>query len=266
MILVDELKNIGLSEKEAKVYLAVLELAQASVMEIADKADVNRATTYVILDSLVKKGLCSAVEHDKKTYYAASAPESLESIFELQKREISEKQNHFKYILSDLQMINNLQKDKPVIKFFEGKQGILNSLLELYDVSKDITDKQEPIRMVYPRDKSPEFFSEEENKKYRSIRLKRNIKSKVLCTSSGEVKSTPDGERLRISPEEFPVSCDLNIYGDVVRIASLGKRLSSVLIKDKEIANTLKSVFDLAWEAAKARAEKDKQGNTNEIK
>ena len=45
MTLDKELQKIGLSEKEAKVYLAALELGQASVQNIARKAEVNRATT-----------------------------------------------------------------------------------------------------------------------------------------------------------------------------------------------------------------------------
>ena len=47
MSLVTHLKNIGLGDKAAKVYLAMLELGPASVLEIAAKASVNRPTTYL---------------------------------------------------------------------------------------------------------------------------------------------------------------------------------------------------------------------------
>ena len=85
MELAYELQKIGLSHKEAKVYLANLELGQSSVQNIAKKASVNRATTYVILNSLIEKGLCSTFMQNKKTFYAASDPEQLETIFETQK-------------------------------------------------------------------------------------------------------------------------------------------------------------------------------------
>ena len=51
------LKNIGLSPKEAKVYLAVLKLKKGLITSIAEQAGVNRTTTYDILEYLNKKGL-----------------------------------------------------------------------------------------------------------------------------------------------------------------------------------------------------------------
>lgn len=42
MSLVNHLKNAGLADKEAKVYLAMLELGPSPVLPIAAKAGVNR--------------------------------------------------------------------------------------------------------------------------------------------------------------------------------------------------------------------------------
>ena len=41
-----ELQEIGLNEKEAKVYLATLELGQSVVQDIAKKAGVNRDNLF----------------------------------------------------------------------------------------------------------------------------------------------------------------------------------------------------------------------------
>ncbi|MBI4087815.1 TrmB family transcriptional regulator, partial [Candidatus Kaiserbacteria bacterium] len=65
-----ELEDLGLSEKEARVYLAALELGQNTAERIAKQASVNRSTTYVQLDSLMKMGLISTHEEDKKTLFA----------------------------------------------------------------------------------------------------------------------------------------------------------------------------------------------------
>ena len=58
---IQDLQQIGLTEKEAKVYLAALELGEKAVQVIAQKAGVNRATTYFILESLIEKGLQRAI-------------------------------------------------------------------------------------------------------------------------------------------------------------------------------------------------------------
>ena len=51
------LQSLGFSEKEATVYVALLELGRGTVTEIARRAGINRTTGYDILDSLAGKGV-----------------------------------------------------------------------------------------------------------------------------------------------------------------------------------------------------------------
>src|SRR5437879_6580616 len=76
-VLIKQLVEFGLSEKEAKVYLALLELELASVSEIAKTAAINRSSTYVVLESLKKKGLVSTSEDKKVQKYIAISPDML---------------------------------------------------------------------------------------------------------------------------------------------------------------------------------------------
>ena len=254
MPLINELQKIGLSDKEAKVYLATLELGQDSVQNIAKKAGVNRATTYVVLKSLIDKGLCSTYDQGKKTYFIASSPSSLESIFELQKKEIEEKKKNLEKLLPNLNSIYNREEGKPVIRYFEGRTGIVNSVSEFYENSSSGGE----VRMAYNKDKLKALFPDAERKKYKSIRLNQNIKSKALYNfSEGTIPNTPDGTRIKISEKDSPLTCDLAIYGDNVRISSLSSKPSSVLIKNKDIAHTLKTIFDLAWERAEEKDQKE---------
>ena len=50
------LQNVGLDEKTAKVYMAVLALGTSSVKTIAEKAELKRPTVYLHLDELMQKG------------------------------------------------------------------------------------------------------------------------------------------------------------------------------------------------------------------
>ena len=254
MFLIKELEKIGLSEKEAKVYLATLELGKASVQTIASKAGVNRATTYSILDSLTAKGLCSTYDKGKKTFFVAGSPEYLKELFEIKKVEIEEKQKNLQVLIPELRAIYANQKEQPVIRYFEGKQGMLNCVSEYLSGQ---AEENEPARMLYNKDLLDESFTEEERKKYQKIRLGQKITSKVIYNlKNGELSSSPDGQRIKVSNQKFPITCDIGMRGDRMRIASLGKRLSAVLITDKDIVATLKSLFDLAWEAAERQAGK----------
>lgn len=259
-MLIKELQKIGLSDKESKVYLAALGLGKASVQTIAAKAGVNRATTYSVLGTLKEKGLCSTFQKGKKTFFVVSSPEYLKEIFEIKKIEIEEKQKALDVMLPELSAIYTNQKQDPIIRYFEGKQGMLNCVIE-YLSGK--ASELEPARMIYNKDLLDQTFTAEEREKYKKIRLGNRVRSKVLYNNqAGELPDTPDGQRLRISGDKFPITCDIGMRGDKIRIASLGKRLSAVLITDKEIVSTLKSLFDLAFEAAQAR----KQQSTEEQK
>lgn len=79
------LEELGLSDKESKVYLALLEVETDSVIDLAKKTDINRTTIYPVLESLSKKGLISEVKVDKKIRYAAESPERLETYVERRK-------------------------------------------------------------------------------------------------------------------------------------------------------------------------------------
>lgn len=248
MSLVQELQNIGLSDKEAKVYLAALELGQASVQKIAEKANVNRATTYSVLESLIKKGLCSTFEQEKKVRFIASAPEYLLSLFEVKKKEVEQHESYFRKLLPEIQLIHNQKADKPIVRFFEGQKGLFACMKDFLSSYRE--NSLEEDRMIYSNDKLDALFSEEDRKIFRSVRLHKEIRSKVIYSSEKKfLTSTRDGRRLRINDKKYPITCDIGIYGDSIRFSSLDS-MAAVLIKDVEIAKTLKTLFDLAYERA----------------
>src|SRR3989338_4220338 len=84
-----ELQRIGLNEREAKVYLAALELGPSPVQKIAQRADIPRATAYLVLDDLRQKGFVSTYDEGKKTFFVAESPERL--LVFLKEREVEVK-------------------------------------------------------------------------------------------------------------------------------------------------------------------------------
>lgn len=256
--LVLSLERIGLSEKEAKVYLATLELAEASVQDIARQSGVNRATTYLVLGSLQEKGFVSTYEKGKKTVYVAEDPSLLKNMFSAQEQEIRAREEQLNDALPQLQLIHNRSAGKPVIRFFEGKEG-LKTMVQEVRKSFD-AGKEDVVRVIYPADRVADIFSDSERRAARDARLERNLQVKSLYTKrGGELASATLSERIRISQQEFPIDADITLFNGNISISSLGDRLSGVLIQDEAIYRTLASMFDLAWEAAKARHENNKE-------
>ena len=57
----DILKSIGLSEREIKVYLALLELGQTTVGPVATKTRIQHPKIYQTLEKLIDKGLVNFI-------------------------------------------------------------------------------------------------------------------------------------------------------------------------------------------------------------
>ena len=110
--LLSELKHLGLSEKEALVYLSALALGPSPVQDISEKANVNRATTYVMIEMLAARGLMSTFEKEKRRYFIAESPDRLSSILRIQQKELEEKQNEFQKTLPALMELFQAESSK----------------------------------------------------------------------------------------------------------------------------------------------------------
>src|SRR3989344_5384738 len=108
MDMLQQLTSLGLSENEAKVYMAMLELGPATVLEISAKAGVNRPTTYVQIESLKKMGLVSTQIKGKKQLFIAESPDQLESVFKQKRKAIEKKKKELHKLLPELTGIFNL--------------------------------------------------------------------------------------------------------------------------------------------------------------
>jgi len=244
-MLEQNLIEIGLNEKEAKVYLAALELGQSVVQDIATKAGINRATAYFVIEGLMQMGLMSSFHKGKKQFFIAADPDRLIEVLEQEKQKITKQEENLKKLLPQLQSINNKQKDRPVVKYYEGKEGLISVTEEFLKTATD------PVYMIYSVDGVAKVLSPSEKNALREKRLGKNIKTEVIYTyKDGSLENTNDGKRRQIPIDKFPINFDMAIYDNKIRIASLEKKLVGIIIEDESIANSMKSLFKLAWEGA----------------
>jgi len=239
------LTDIGLSDKEAAVYIALLSFDKALIPEISEKAKVKRPTTYVILESLAKKGLVSESNIGKKTFYLAEPPEKLGLFVERQIHLLEENKKSLDIVVPQLKSIQREQGEKPAVQFFDGKEGVISSNYDTFVEKKG----DEPVYIVYSRNLVQDIFSEKEAKEMRGRRISLGIKSKAIYNStSGEKPSDDTGDRMKIDEQKYPINSDITIYGDQVKIAVFGKRISGISIKSKEFAETLKSLIKFIFD------------------
>ncbi|MEJ8548781.1 TrmB family transcriptional regulator [Brevibacillus borstelensis] len=68
--MIEELRRIGLSDLEARCYLALHAEPNMSGYEVAKRVSVSRTNVYAVLRSLTEQGICRAVEGDPVLYDA----------------------------------------------------------------------------------------------------------------------------------------------------------------------------------------------------
>jgi len=251
MVFQTELKRLGLKDKEAAVYVACLELGPAPVQQISRKAKVVRATTYVVLDALLERGLVSQYKEGKKTLFTAEPPRQLLRLLEQQEEVIATKKHDLEQLLPQLQVIMKGADDaRPFVRYFDGTEGLraIRQEMLMYSQSGDTWHH------ITPMDHLTAVFGDGEVK-YADQRRAKGIKSKTIFTTKSDslrkqiLGSAPSelSERRFVSPEKYPSSSGMTIYRNRIAVGSFSGKVGGVVIESDEISKMMLCVFELAW-------------------
>lgn len=243
-----KLIEFGLSDKEANVYLAMLELGPSSVQDIAKKAGVNRATTYVMIEMLKRRGLMSSVDRGKKTYFAAESPEHLLGIVGEEMRVIEEKKKRLETLMPQFMGLFNAIEDKPKVRYFEGEEGIIACREAMLALANGTPAGRAFIH--YDRG-MVDLAKHEEAQRLKltsgphSARILYSLDDGMTLPSLGK---NVDTRRIPSGIQAFHGECD--IYPNFILVATAKTRAIAVIIESEDIAKLFQSFFDLAWSAA----------------
>ena len=120
------LVKIGLTQKEAKLYIASLRLGSQTASVLAKYAGINRTTVYDIFEGLIKKGLATKIDKGAAVYFQVLDPKNLISYLERDKneyiRKIEKEKQEVEDILPAIQSIESVATTKPKVQFFEGEK------------------------------------------------------------------------------------------------------------------------------------------------
>ncbi len=242
-MILNDLQKLGLSGKEAKVYLAVLELGEGNIQQISKKSGVKRTTVYDIIDSLKEKKLLLELAKNKKVVFSAEDPRKIEG-------QLDERKETLKKILPELLSITNLLDKKPTIRFYEGDEGIK----EVYKDTLNYPD-QELLAWV-SQEAITGFDVDWLEKYYVPKRREKKIWVRVIAPGTEEITNqykSVDEKSLRktkiVSAQEFPFEVEINLYGkNRVAVMSFAEKIGFI-IESPKLFRTLKSIFELNWKS-----------------
>jgi sugar-specific transcriptional regulator TrmB len=234
------LREFGLTDKEIKVYLALLPLGSVNLQEIAKRVDLPRTTIYNTLNYLSSKGLLSYIVKKNIRFYEAAEPDKLIA-------KLDEKRNLIKSVLPNLNLLKESNASVSSAQIFEGTKG-------LFTILSDVFKKKQMVYYFGSYSLSKEMLKHQPEH-FRNLRLDKKIPAKIVIdpydeSTFHEQKYTKITEmRFTSVLKDFP--CMIFIYGKKVAIYTLKKDLVGVIISNEQISEAMKLIFDLYWSMAK---------------
>ena len=235
------LKEFGLTEKEIAVYLALLQLGEVTLQEVAKRVEFPRSTVYNTLSYLTGKGLVARIVKRGVSYFSASDPEKLVD-------KIDEKKRLIEAILPELSSLRKAMKEGSSIEIYEGFKGVYTIVSDIFKIKQEIYYFGGYVKSLDVLKHLPEHA--------RTMRLERGIKAKIVIDPADEeIFHTAKYKKLTEirfldSLKDFPAM--IFIYGNKVAMFTVRGDLVGVIISNKEFSEAMKMVFELYWKSARA--------------
>lgn len=156
MDIITKLKQIGLSSREAEVYLALLQKNEFTAPELTKITKVTRTKIYELLQNLIHKGACNENYRNGQKVFKAIKPRlAIQNIISNYENEIEHKKR------------NEIEQMK------QAGISIENELVELYENGADI---DEPLNYI-------EVLTDREQIKEKWLNIQNNTKNELLIFS-----------------------------------------------------------------------------------
>lgn len=249
------LERAGLSTKEATVYEVLLKNGAQGIGELILKAPYKRGDLYNILYSLRDKGIIEQFSERGKIQFRALDPHKIKEHIIIEEQKYRDASMLIDSIMPGLSQYFKLTTDKPVVTVFDGYEGIK----EIYE---DTLRVRKPIAsFLEARESDPRVW-----RWLRDHYVKKRVKAKIaarviLASDKVDQKSAEyvhdDKSELRetreVSKKIFSCKLEIQIYGDKVSFANYNKGdvLVGIIIDNKNIAESMRGLFELAWRSAK---------------
>lgn len=231
------LQEVGLSNTESKVYLALLSLGSALAGEITKKSEVNRTNVYDALERLIEKGLVTHIISSNRKVFEPVNPERLREI-------LKEKEGKLDSIMKELVNSYESNKNEEEATIFKGKKGIISIFENVLKERKTVC--------VYGAERRFTTMFPAYQKIWHKERKKLGIKVSIIWNEKFRRKREdfPLLSR-KYLPKQYDFPSTVLIYGDCVATIVWGDWPIGFLIKSKEVAKSNQNFFNILWKVAK---------------
>jgi len=236
----EQLAELGLTDNEVRIYLALLKGGSMNPSEISQKLGLHRGYVYDALDRMQEKEVVSSLLQDNKKQFKVVPPENIIELLKL-------KLENFKEIVPKLNEISGSQREDTKVALHKGKRvyrilinDIISNLKKGDEVLLIGVDEQVLLQQVEP------IYLEQ----YFATIKRKNIREKVIM-KKGKKKYSISNVSHKFLDEKYIGNTEQIIYGNKVAIFILGNPYYLVIMENEDIADTYRKQFSLMWKIAK---------------
>lgn len=242
------LEKLGLKEPEVRVYFACLEHKEGLfVAEITKLTGIKRSTVNLILERLAKKGFITFHLDGSRKLFSAESPEALLFQFE-------DSLSELRHLIPLLRIAAGKDK-KTNIRFFEGREALEKILSDVLITLKMTRGSKELLEISSGQDVFE--VQPDHRKKFIDKRIRERIPLRWIAPESKlarEIDKTSKQELRKIKyfdSKKYEFQIEIDVYSDKIALIDLGKYPSGVIVENKLLADSFRSLFNLLWDHLK---------------
>ncbi|MFH1053398.1 MAG: helix-turn-helix domain-containing protein [Candidatus Woesearchaeota archaeon] len=228
------LGELGLSEGETKVYLALLKLGSSPVSKVKEETQLHRTTIYDFVEKLLNKGLINYVIRNNVKYYKAADPQKLVEF-------LKEKQDHLLKVMPELDKLAKFTKEEVKVEVYKGKEGLKTVMLECVRVGDEVLGMG--LDDIMWKKELPIFIDQ-----YQRMIREKNIHERILTKVNPGYLFDQKQTHYKFIPEDLFSPTHTLVYGNKIQMVIFEPTLTTILIDNKKLADAYRKHFNVLWE------------------
>lgn len=253
----DNLRHLGLTVGEIKVYAALLENGPQPVSDLIKLTNLKKGDCYNKLSDLLQKDLIEEFAANKKKHYRLASPKKLEEVANSRYQEAEAAKKEVESVLPQIISTYTLAYQQPGIIVFEGQEAMRRVLDDSLTAEGDILQyvDLETVLGVYPKLNAAYARKRKQLKKKKRIILSDNPLAHRYASDQD-----PEITAVRLVKHQLPRFYSvMQIYNNKVSYLTLKPEgMIGVIIEDPYLAKMHQALFEMNWEQAQTPPEQAK--------
>ena len=253
MTFIQDLEEIGLTEREASLYLSLADLGKATAQLLSKRTKLPRATVYLTLESLAVKGLVTREAKSNTSYFIPNPPSSITLMLKNEQELLRKRLARSERITRELEpLFKGKNFNIPRLKFFEGSESIENMLYQVEDTWYQSIKQRDSIWWGF-EDASLftgyKVWFQHMWDKFSETR-KKEVKLRIFSNFavSEYLEKRFPLTKIRSLPSQYDFSSTTWLMGDYLVIFSTREKpFYGYQIHDAALAENLRTIFKLLW-------------------